>query len=88
MNIYIKNNKSYKDYEGFIKKIYESTFNTFDEFIDSIINNFIEWKALIFLDQYSHDLFNNEFIEKLKQLVNNKKSNIKLLLINSMNYFY
>ena len=85
MNIYIKNNKSYKDYEGFIKKIYESTFNTFDEFIDSIINNFIEWKALIFLDQYSHDLFNNEFIEKLKQLVNKKNANIKLLLINSMN---
>lgn len=84
-NIYIKNNKSYDEYEVFIKNIYESTFNNFEEFIVSIIKNFIEWKALIFLDQYSHDLFSNEFIKKLKELIDTEKATIKLLLINTMN---
>ena len=46
-----------------------------------IINYFIEWNALIFLDQYSQDLFNDNFINILKQ----EKSKLKVLLINSMN---
>ena len=84
INIYIKNNKSFKNYKNFIKKTYKSTYNSFESFVVSLIKHFINWKAIIFLDQYNHDLFNTEFINKLQKIYS-ENVNIKILLINSMN---
>ena len=85
INIFVKNKKKYDEYEKFIKKIYQTEYDSFDEFIISIISYFLEWEAMIFLDQYSHELFRNEFIEELKNKIYSDKSKLKLILINSMN---
>ena len=85
MNIYIKSKKSFKDYKNFIKKIYENTYNSFLQFIFSIIKNFINWKAFIFLDQFSQDLFDTEFINELQKIINSENVTIKILLIITIN---
>jgi len=79
--LFIKNKKNFDDYKKFIEFIYKKEYIYFDDFVCDIINYFIEWNALIFLDQYSQDLFNDNFINILKQ----EKSKLKVLLINSMN---
>ena len=85
MNIYIKSKKTFEDHKKFIEKIYEITYDSFEQFIISIINNFIDWNGFIFLDQYSHELFDSEFINHLQKIINTEGSTIKILLICSMN---
>ena len=85
MNIFIKNKKEYKDYKKFIETIYHKEYIFFDDFIIAIISFFREWNALIFLDQYSQELFHKEFIGELKNQLDFKESKLKILLINSMN---
>ena len=85
INIFVKNKKQYEEYEKFIEKIYKTEYDSFDKFIISIISYFLEWEAMIFLDQYSHELFRNEFIDELKNKIYSENSKLKLILINSMN---
>ena len=85
MNIFIKNKKNFDDYKKFLEIIYKNEYNSFDYFIIDIISFFNEWDAMIFLDQYNPELFHNEFIEELKQILNSEKSKLKVLLINSIN---
>ena len=89
MNLFIKNKKTFEEYEKFIKAVYKENFNSFDEFITYIIKYFLEWNALIFLDQFQNELFKNgdEFIKNIKTTLSSPEltTNIKIIFIISMN---
>ena len=90
INVFIKMKKNFEEYENFIKLIYKNDYKSLDHFVITIINLFNEWKGIIFLDQFNHELFNNEvkLINTLKNLLNSKNSKLKVLLINSLNDKY
>jgi len=90
INMFIKAKKNFEEFENFIKLIYKNDYKTLDNFIVTIINLFIEWKGIIFLDQFNHELFNDEIklINTLKSLLNPENSKLKVLLINSLNDKY
>lgn len=90
INMFIKAKKDFEEYENFIKSIYKNDYKTLDNFVITLINLFIEWKGIIFLDQFNHELFNDEFelINSLKSLLNSENSKLKVLLVNSLNDKY
>ena len=89
MNLFIKNKKTFEDYEKFISEVYKQNFKSFDDFITYIIKYFLEWNALIFLDQFQNELFKtgDEFLKNVKTILSSPEltSNIKIIFIISMN---
>ena len=87
MNIFIKRNKTFEEYKEYIKKFYEKAYINLDEFIFKIIDDFKEIEGLIFLDQFSYELFNDgkTFLNDIKTLLSNDKTKLKIIIVNSMN---
>ena len=83
--LYHKLQKAYKDFNDFVSYILEFENETFDNLILNIIKRLQKEQVLIILDQYKEELFSNQnFIKKVKKILFNSESNIKVIISSSM----
>ena len=86
MILFFKLKKSYKEYENFIKSFLPYENQELDKLIISIIEKIKNEPAIIILDQYQEKIFKDkDFIKKLKKLLFNEDSKIKLIISSSIN---
>ena len=86
MILFHKLKKNYQEFENFIKSFLPYENQSLGKLIISIIEKIKKENAIIILDQYQEKIFlENDFIEKLKIILFDEDSKIKVIISSSMN---
>ena len=84
--LFKKLNSSFKNFKNFISKFIPYKSKSLDNLLLSIIKEIKKNKVNVIIDQYQEEIFeNNNFIIKLKEILLEKDSNIKVIISSSIN---